>query len=199
MSRIFTLGPATRQSIQSRKLTSAIMAGLVSVLLTAAALPLSAASTKAVATDADVQAPVLAPLATHSRTAQIVVQQLRRNHYVDLKVNDALSSDMFDNYLEALDPGRYYFLAADIAEFEGYRYELDNALRRGDLLPAYRMFNRLQQRLIERTEYMQQTNANMLVLCQLPREPVGPRGRRVLRRHGALFLRLGEAHRLRLR
>ena len=61
--------------------------------------------------DTDVQAPVLAPLSTHSRTAQIVVQQLRRNHYVDLKVNDALSSDMFDNYLEALDPGRYYFLS----------------------------------------------------------------------------------------
>ena len=104
----------------------------------------------------DVQAPVLAPLSTHSRTAQIVVQQLRRNHYVDLKVNDALSSDMFDNYLEALAPGKYYFLASDIAEFEGYRYELDNALRRGDLVPAYRMFNRLQQRLIERTKYIQQ-------------------------------------------
>jgi carboxyl-terminal processing protease len=137
------------------------MAGLVSVLLTAAALPLNAAGTNPakpnsnIETDANVQAPVLAPLATHPRTAQIVVQQLRRNHYVDLKVNDALSSDMFDNYLEALDPGRYYFLAADIAEFEGYRYELDNALRRGDLLPAYRMFNRLQQRLLERTKYMQ--------------------------------------------
>ena len=100
--------------------------------------------------------PVLSPLAAHPRTAQIVVEQLRRNHYVDLQVNDTLSSQMFDNYLEALDPGRYYFLASDIAEFETYRYELDNALRRGDLLPAYRMFNRLQQRLIERTNHVQQ-------------------------------------------
>ena len=98
--------------------------------------------------------PILSPLAAHPRTAQIVVEQLRRNHYVDLPVNDALSSQMFDNYVEALDPGRYYFLASDIAEFETYRYELDNALRRGDLLPAYRMFNRLQQRLIERTNYV---------------------------------------------
>ena len=83
------------------------------------------------------------------------MEQLRRNHYVDLQVNDTLSSQMFDNYLEALDPGRYYFLASDIAEFETYRYELDNALRRGDLLPAYRMFNRLQHRLVERTNYVQ--------------------------------------------
>jgi carboxyl-terminal processing protease len=155
MSQIFALGRGTIQSIRSRELTSVIVASLVSVLLTAAALPSRAADTNTAETDADIQAPVLAPLATHSRTAQIVVQQLRRNHYVDLKVNDALSSDTFDNYIEALDPGRYYFLAADIAEFEGYRYELDNALRRGDLLPAYHMFNRLQKRLLERTKYMQ--------------------------------------------
>lgn len=155
MIQIFALGRGTIQSIRSRELTSVIVASLVSVLLTAAALPSRAADTNTAETDADIQAPVLAPLATHSRTAQIVVQQLRRNHYVDLKVNDALSSDTFDNYIEALDPGRYYFLAADIAEFEGYRYELDNALRRGDLLPAYHMFNRLQKRLLERTKYMQ--------------------------------------------
>ena len=155
MIQIFALGRGTIQSIRSRELTSVIVASLVSVLLTAAALPSRAADTNTAETDADIQAPVLAPLAAHSRTAQIVVQQLRRNHYVDLKVNDALSSDTFDNYIEALDPGRYYFLAADIAEFEGYRYELDNALRRGDLLPAYHMFNRLQKRLLERTKYMQ--------------------------------------------
>ena len=155
MIQIFALGRGTIQSIRSRELTSVIVASLISVLLTAAALPSRAADTNTAETDADIQAPVLAPLATHSRTAQIVVQQLRRNHYVDLKVNDALSSDTFDNYIEALDPGRYYFLAADIAEFEGYRYELDNALRRGDLLPAYHMFNRLQKRLLERTKYMQ--------------------------------------------
>ncbi len=153
--QIFALDRGAIQFIRSRELTSAIVASLISVLLTAAALPSRAADTNTAETDADIQAPVLAPLATHSRTAQIVVQQLRRNHYVDLKVNDALSSDTFDNYIEALDPGRYYFLAADIAEFEGYRYELDNALRRGDLLPAYRMFNRLQKRLLERTTYMQ--------------------------------------------
>ena len=64
--------------------------------------------------------------------------------------------------ISRLDPGRYYFLASDIAEFETYRYELDNALRRGDLLPAYRMFNRLQHRLVERTNYVQKrSNAGL--------------------------------------
>ena len=125
------------------------------LLATLAGLTSLWASQVTQADESAVQAPVLAPLATHPRTARIVVEQLRRNHYVDMQVNDSLSSDMFDNYLEALDPGRYYFLASDIAEFEAYRFQLDNALRRGDLLPAYRMFNRLQQRLIERTDYLQ--------------------------------------------
>ena len=105
--------------------------------------------------DIETRAPQLAPLTAHPSTAQIVVEQLRRNHFVDLKVDDDLSSQMFDNFIEALDPARYYFIASDIAEFEGYRYDLDNALRRGDLLPAFKMFNRLQQRLLDRTAYAQ--------------------------------------------
>lgn len=103
----------------------------------------------------ETSAPQLAPLAVHPRTAQIVVEQLRHNHFVDLKVDDDLSSQMFDNYINALDPGRYYFVASDIAEFERYRYDLDNLLGRGDLLPAFQMFNRLQQRLLDRSAYAQ--------------------------------------------
>jgi carboxyl-terminal processing protease len=114
------------------------------------------------ATAAEAQAPKLAPLSAHPRTARIVVEQLRRNHYVELEVDDALSSRMFDNYLDALDPGRYYFLAADIEEFESYRFELDNALNRGDLIPAFRMFNRLQQRLMNRSAYAQKRIADGL-------------------------------------
>lgn len=114
------------------------------------------------ATADEAQAPKLAPLSAHPRTARIVVEQLRRNHYVELEVDDALSSRMFDNYLDALDPGRYYFLAADIEEFESYRFELDNALNRGDLIPAFRMFNRLQQRLMERSAYAQKRIADGL-------------------------------------
>ena len=103
----------------------------------------------------DSLAPQLMPLAAHPRTAQIVVEQLRRNHFVDLKVDDELSSQMYDNYIEALDPARYYFVASDIAEFERYRFDLDNALGRGDLLPAFQIFNRFQQRLLDRTAYAQ--------------------------------------------
>ena len=49
-----------------------------------------------------------------------------------------------DHYLDALDPQRAYFLEGDIAQFERYRYTLDDALRRGDLAPAFEIFNRYQ-------------------------------------------------------
>ena len=84
-----------------------------------------------------VEPQILEPLEVHPRTSLTVVEQLRHNHYVKKPLDDAISSDVFDNYLEALDPGRAYFMAADVAEFEQYRYELDDALKRA-LGPAFR-------------------------------------------------------------
>ncbi len=146
----------------NRLKTLTVALTLVLGLVTSAIGLASAAEDVSESTALEAQAPKLAPLSAHPRTARIVAEQLRRNHYVELEVDDALSSRMFDNYLDALDPGRYYFLAADIEEFESYRFELDNALNRGDLIPAFRMFNRLQQRLMDRSAYAQKRIADGL-------------------------------------
>jgi carboxyl-terminal processing protease len=60
---------------------------------------------------------------------------------------------MLDRYLESLDPSRSYFLASDVAEFERYRYQLDDAVASGELSPAFAIFNRFQQRSRERMSY----------------------------------------------
>ena len=83
----------------------------------------------------------LSPEAEHPETA---LEQLARHHYVRRAIDDSLSSDTLDHYLDALDPQRAYFLEGDIAQFERYRYTLDDALRRGDLAPAFEIFNRYQ-------------------------------------------------------
>ena len=87
---------------------------------------------------------LLAPEAEHPETALAVLEQLARHHYVRRAIDDTLSSDTLDHYLDALDPQRAYFLEGDIAQFERYRYTLDDALRRGDLAPAFEIFNRYQ-------------------------------------------------------
>ncbi|HSG90260.1 MAG TPA: carboxy terminal-processing peptidase, partial [Pseudomonadales bacterium] len=95
----------------------------------------------------------LAPLEVHPRTSVNVVEQLARHHYVRRKLDDDLSSDVFDHYLETLDPQRSYFLADEVRGFEKYRYVLDDALRKGDLDPAFEIFNSYQAHMVDRLEY----------------------------------------------
>jgi carboxyl-terminal processing protease len=99
-------------------------------------------------------APTLSPLDIHPRTSLIVVEQLRRNHYINKTVNDELSEHIFDKYLAVLDPGHYYFIANDITDFEKYRFRLDDALKKGDLDPAFVIFNRYQMRIVDRLNYL---------------------------------------------
>ena len=99
-------------------------------------------------------APTLSPLDIHPRTSLIVVEQLRRNHYINKTVDDELSEHIFDKYLTVLDPGHYYFIANDVTEFEKYRFRLDDALKKGDLDPAFVIFNRYQMRIVDRLNYL---------------------------------------------
>ncbi len=101
-----------------------------------------------------VEVPTLTPLEVHKGTSLAVVEQLRHHHYVKKPLDDGLSSDIFDKYLDTLDGGRAYFLAADVAGFEQYRYLLDDALKRGNLAPAFEIFNRYQERVVDRLQYL---------------------------------------------
>lgn len=96
----------------------------------------------------------LKPTRAQAITSIMVVKRLEQHHYNRIFLNDELASVVFDRYLEELDRNKSYFLASDIKEFEGYRFELDNALVSGNLAPAFYIFNRYQKRLVERLDYM---------------------------------------------
>ena len=85
-----------------------------------------------------------------SKTAIDIISKLGNRHYSSQSFDDQLSSSFFDNYLKRLDGNKSFFMQADIEAFEPYRYRLDNTLLKGDLEPGYIIFNRYQQRLIER-------------------------------------------------
>jgi len=116
----------------------------------------SAAEQAAAAADALLSqpAPLLTPLDVHPRTSLTIVEQLRHNHFLSKVLDDDLSGEIFDNYLEQLDSGKAYLLATDVAAFEKYRQRLDDALVRGNLDPAYEMFNVFQQRQVERLQFL---------------------------------------------
>lgn len=92
----------------------------------------------------------LEPLPVHSNTTRNIVDALASRHYVSTPLDDAHSQRIFLSYLEDLDPSKSYFLASDIADFEPFRFNLDNSLRRGDVRPAFTIFNRYHQRVVDR-------------------------------------------------
>ena len=96
---------------------------------------------------------VLAPTEQENYVARRVSDIVAREHYRRAPLDDRLSSLILDRYLDAIDGGRSYFYASDIAEFERYRYELDDAIKAGDVEPAFVIFRRFQQRSRERMNY----------------------------------------------
>lgn len=94
----------------------------------------------------------LQPLKEHRHTTRNIVDALASRHYVSTVLDDELSERIYQRYLDDLDPSKSYFLAEDITLFESYRYSMDNALRRGDLAPAFEIFNRYHARVISRFE-----------------------------------------------
>lgn len=95
----------------------------------------------------------LAPTERHRRVSKLVSNVIERSHYRQSAINDPVSALVLDRFLDQLDGSRSYFLASDIAEFERFRYQLDDAVVQGSLEPAFFIYNRFQQRNRERIAY----------------------------------------------
>ncbi len=58
---------------------------------------------------------------------------LSRLHFVQKDINDDLSEQIFDSFIDALDSSKRYFTQKDIKEFSKYKYRIDNQLLQDDL------------------------------------------------------------------
>ena len=97
-------------------------------------------------------ASALTPSDSQSDTLKELIEVIEERHYASRRYDDALSAQHFLAYLDALDPQRMFFAAEDIATFTPWKLELDNAGRRGNLEPAFSMFNRYHEKLTARLE-----------------------------------------------
>jgi carboxyl-terminal processing protease len=99
----------------------------------------------------DTDAAILAPTEIHRKLNADILEHLSRRHYLKIDIDDTLSSRVLYRYLDDLDPSHSYFYAKDIEEFEKkYKLKLDDSCRKNNLEPAFEIYNRYQQRLIER-------------------------------------------------
>ncbi|WP_058835713.1 carboxy terminal-processing peptidase [Luteimonas abyssi] len=89
------------------------------------------------------------------RTAQLVHGLLSDSRYAyrPRALDGAMEQDMLRRYLEALDGSKMFFTAEDVARFEPNTKALGNAVRQGQMEPAFAMFALYKERVEERAAY----------------------------------------------
>ena len=78
-----------------------------------------------------------------------VKNTLQYLHYNPKPINDAYSQNVYDKYFENIDPGKRFFLKADMDEFGKHKLKLDDYFKQGDLsfykLTVDRLYERVDQ------------------------------------------------------
>ncbi|MDC8803430.1 carboxy terminal-processing peptidase [Halomonas pacifica] len=94
------------------------------------------------------------PTDAQRQAAAEVAESLRYSHYADVSLGNDWSRQAFRRLLDILDSQRAYLLASDVDEFRHLEDRLDEALYDGELEPIYALYERYQQRLENRLEWI---------------------------------------------
>ena len=73
---------------------------------------------------------------------------LQKGHYDSKDINDTFSAELYEDFINSLDPLKRYFLASDIEEFSKYEYEIDDQIKNKELT----FFNLVYSRFIQRMD-----------------------------------------------
>jgi len=121
---------------------------LAASLLTALALVV-ASSTPVPASTSMLPPGAIAPTDRQHAIARKVGDILQESHFSRMPIDDRMSAQVYDRYLDFLDGQRSYFLASDVAEFAQWRLRFDDMIRTGEIEPAYAIFARFQSGCFE--------------------------------------------------
>lgn len=103
----------------------------------------------------------LQPDQQQSLVCKEVASLITNFNYKKVKLDDSLSTEVYNRYIKALDENHNYLLAADVKDMDRYKTELDDDLKTGNLAPAFYIFNLFQKRYLERVNYsLTQINKN---------------------------------------
>ena len=86
----------------------------------------------------------------HRQATGLIVHLMDNYHYLKSPLDDNISAEILDRYLESLDPNRLIFLASDVKAFEVYANRFDDFLRVGYVKPAFDIFKVFRKRVQER-------------------------------------------------
>ncbi|WP_242202522.1 carboxy terminal-processing peptidase [Aestuariivivens insulae] len=77
---------------------------------------------------------------------RIISYVLQQGHFDPIEMDDDFSVELFEDYIETVDPFKRYFYESDIKDFERYKWSLDDQLKSVDIT----FFNVVHERLIQR-------------------------------------------------
>jgi len=89
---------------------------------------------------------------------QLITYVLDQGHFDPQDINDAFSANVFEDYLNQLDPFKRYFYESDIKEFEAYKNQLDDQIKSYDVT----FFNLTHERLLKRIKESEALYAEIL-------------------------------------
>lgn len=95
------------------------------------------------------------PSSRDTTVAKLISYLMPKNHISSKQLDDEISGRALDLFIKSLDPLKYYFYQSDIDQFERYRSTIDDAVKAGDLTPAFAIFNRFLTRVNERIPMIQ--------------------------------------------
>lgn len=104
--------------------------------------------------------PLLSPLPQQSQAAHTSARFLTRYHYKVMPLDDAMSEQIFNRYLKAIDPEKLFFVQADIDHFSNARTKLDDAIFSEDLRVPFAIYNLYERRVVERLTYAREILKN---------------------------------------
>ena len=88
----------------------------------------------------------------------LITYVLEKGHYEPKEINDKFSANVFEDFLDILDPTKRYFLESDIKEFEKYKYQIDDQIKNTDIS----FFSVVHERLIQRMDEAKEIYAEIL-------------------------------------
>jgi len=97
---------------------------------------------------------VPAATAKQSRVLKLITYLIDKSHYRKRALDDEFSAAVLRAYLDRLDPGKMFFLRADIEQFDALRHRFDDFIRAGDIRPAFTIFSIFRTRLEQRVDYV---------------------------------------------
>ena len=81
---------------------------------------------------------------------------LQKGHYEAKPINDAFSEQIFEDFIDAVDPTKRFFYQKDIDEFAQYKTLIDDQIKNEDLTFFNLVYNRFIKRLNEARPYYKQ-------------------------------------------